>query len=368
MRVSDVVELMNEIASEELAADWDNVGLQVGDPESSVNHIAVTLELTCASLSEALRQGADMIVVHHPVLFEAAESLREDRPQGRLLSRLMKNEVAVYAAHTNLDSVDMGPSGTLARMLKLRDVSPLVPAGDMYKLAVFVPEDDLPQLRRVLADAGAGMQGNYSHCSFKTSGEGTFLPNPGAKPAVGEVGSITRVREARLEALCPGHRIGEVIDAVRQNHPYEEPAIDVYPLSNEAAESGMGRVGSLPEGVSAARVAGWVAEVCGRREVRMAGPPHRKVRRLAVCGGSGGDLYTAALAEGADIFVTGDITHHNLCEMLQRELIAIDAGHRATEQPAMRRLSDHLDEQCSVDVSFVHLPSEMWTKMGARRD
>ena len=368
LTVADIVKVMGDLAPRKYAAEWDNVGLELGNPHNKVAHLLVALEVTDEVVDAAVGYGTDMIIMHHPLLFKAAETLRTDRPLGRKIAALVRQDIAVYAAHTNFDVVDMGPSATLAQKLDLQEIKPLKPASDLFKICCFVPQNSLEKVRDAISEAGAGNIGDYSHCTFSVSGKGTFLPHEGSNPTLGEVGYLSEVDEYKLETICPGAAVSQVIEDLYEHHPYEEPAYDIYPLSNENSQRGMGRIGELKEALSLEELACKVAEICGRREVRMAAAESEPVKRVAVCGGAGSDFYKQSLKFGADVFITGDLTHHTLCEILDCGLAVIDAGHRATEQPAMMRLCNYLQDNLDCRVDYLPLPPTVWSTASAVKD
>ncbi|HEX2999496.1 MAG TPA: Nif3-like dinuclear metal center hexameric protein [Armatimonadota bacterium] len=248
MLLEELIRVCNRLAPEALAEEWDNVGLQAGDPGREVRALLLCLETTADTVAEARRLGVDCIVSHHPLLFRPLRSLREDRAEGRLLADLARAGIALYAMHTNLDNANPGTSDALAAALGIVDLQPLEPltrpAGEpMLKLAVFVPVTHAEALRAALGNAGAGHVGNYSHCSFSASGVGAFLPLAGAKPAIGAVGVPERVPEEKVEVLVPRRILPQVLTAMLAVHPYEEVAYDLYPLETPPTGAGFGRIG-----------------------------------------------------------------------------------------------------------------------------
>ncbi len=342
--VSDVIRMVNDVAPEDYAEEWDNVGLQVGDPGATVRHLAVALGITSAVMEQAMTAGVDMLLTHHPLIFQPLGSVRSDDATGRRLMDLVKANMVLYCAHTNLDAVNMGPSGVLAQELDLQDSVPLVPRQDLLKIAVFVPRSELQDVRLSLGRAGAGQIGNYSHCSFVTEGEGTFTPGPGSDPFIGVPGQWTRVEEARVEAILPRHLLSRVLAAVRASHPYEEPTIDVWPLLLDRRSVGMGRIGDLSRPRTYEEVLERVSDLCGSRSLRVAGRLD-EISRVAVCGGSGADLWKRALHLGADLYLTGDVSYHVAEDAVASGLVMVDPGHAATEEGCIPVVADYLRER-----------------------
>ena len=343
--VGDWVELVHRRWPAATAEPWDNVGLQVGDPAAAAPTVLVALDVTAAVLAEAAEVGAGLVVAHHPLVFRPLVSVLAGDPVGGLVLRAAGQGAAVLAVHTNFDVAGAGsPSDVVADLLDLTDRRPLRPAGAAgaaYKYVVFCPVEATAKVLDAAARAGAGVIGNYSHCSFRTPGTGTFLPEEGAHPAVGEIAQLNQVAEERLEVLVPTHRLAAVQAAVVAAHPYEEVAADTYPLHADP-EVGLGRVGRVRMPTPLATLAERLRDGLPAPGLRMAGDPARQVERVAVLGGSGGDEVAAAVAAGADCYVTGDLKHHQVLTALAAGMACIDATHAATEQAALPGLADQL--------------------------
>lgn len=347
MRVAEIVQVMEELAPRQLAAEWDNVGLQVGHPESEVRRILVALDASEAAITRAEEAGCRLLIVHHPLIFKPQAHWREDSPLGRKFARLVRAGLAVYVAHTNLDVAAGGVNDALAERLGLVETRVLAPAGEegYYKLVVFVPEGYEDRVRDALAGAGAGWIGKYSHCTFQTLGTGTFKPLEGANPFLGQVGTLEYAREYRLETILPRGLAADVVRAMLQAHPYEEVAYDLYPLANPGRSYGLGRVGRLPLPVPLTDFAQRVSQVLSAPVVRWLGDPSRRIERVAVLGGSGQDFIDQALSAGADVLVTGDVNYHRAQEAWEKGLAVIDAGHWATEAPVVPVLAARLRQR-----------------------
>ncbi|MFZ5649059.1 MAG: Nif3-like dinuclear metal center hexameric protein [Bacillota bacterium] len=353
----EIFQVIEEISPSELAEDWDNCGLQVGDPEKMAERVLLALDMDEAVLSEAVERGAGLVITHHPLIFKGIKQLREDRPQGRLLAKIIRSGITVYSAHTNLDSAEGGVSAALAEKLRLTDIRVLRSGGEKYlKLVVFVPVDDCDRVREAIAGAGAGWIGNYNECTFMVRGTGTFRPLEGTNPYIGSTGRLEKVDELRLETILPARLSGRVIRAMLAAHPYEEVAYDLYPLENRPVNSGLGRVGKLQESVMLEEFARRVKDALRVAAVRLGGPPAGTVRTVAVCGGSGGDFWPLALNAGADVLVTGDIGYHAARDILSAGISFVDAGHYGTERVVLEPLARSLGDRCrerGLEVEFM---------------
>ena len=343
-QAAEVIALLEEIAPPEWAESWDNVGMQVGSASKAVDAALVCLDLTPGVLEEACERGAGLVITHHPPIFRPLRALADVDPVARLVGDAFARGLCVYAAHTNLDLSPRGVSAALAERLGLIAHRPLAPPaeGGEHKLVTFLPPGDVAAVSEALFAAGAGVIGDYRGCSFRVEGTGTFVPGPSARPAYGEPGRPNAVEEVRLEVRVGRRELGAVIEALLASHPYEEPAYDLYPLAGSVAGAGMGRMGELREAVRLAELAERCSHALGNPGVRLAGDPERAVTRVAVCGGSGGDLVPAAARSGAEVLVTGDVGYHAARQALDLDLAVIDAGHYHTELPVVGHLADLL--------------------------
>lgn len=348
VKCRDIFKLLEKIAPPALAEGWDNPGLQAGDPQAEIDRVMLTLEVNIEVAREAKTRGAGLIICHHPLIFKPLSSLRLDQPGGKVLAYVIQHNIAVYAAHTNLDMAAGGVNDALAEILGLRETAVLAPTGrERYvKLVVFIPAAHTAAVHQAISAAGAGWIGNYSHCSFQTRGTGTFLPLAGADPYIGQPGELEQVEEVRLETIMPVTGLDAVLQAMLKAHPYEEVAYDLYPLENSGPAYGLGRVGNLPTPVSLRAFAQTVKEVLNLPAVRLGGALDETVQKIAVCGGAGAHLWPAAREAGADVLVTGDLKHHEALDMLAAGLSFIDAGHYGTERVVLPALKTCLEEQC----------------------
>ncbi len=362
MKVRDLVDHLNKLAPEEYAEPWDNVGLQVGDEEAEVENVLVALNVNDQVIDEALGRRANLIVSHHPLIFHPLSRIDQKKPVGRWITRLLSSGINLYVAHTNLDVVEGGVSAALAEALDLQDVKPLtyISLPSHVKLVTFVPWENVDQVREALCDLGAGRIGNYKSCSFQIAGEGTFQPLPGSSPHIGEVGRLERVQETRLEILVDKQLLQPVIDKLKEVHPYEEPAYDIYPVEERVA--GLGRIGRLPRTLTLKELAETCRQRLGARGLRYLGDAGRKINMVSVCGGSGEDVIEAA-SQKSDALVTGDIKYHAAMKALDLGLHVIDAGHAATETVVLPRLASYLRERLEgsdVEVALSAAETNPW--------
>lgn len=337
--LDDIVRAVGAAAPWGQAAEWDQVGLHVGDGRAEATGVLVALDATPAVVQEAAERGCNVLLTHHPLLFKPVRRVTAADPVGSLVLRMAQAGVAHVAAHTNLDASAAGVSVALATQLGLEDVRVLAPLSDaMHCVVTYVPPEAADAVREALAAAGAGRIGAYDACSFSSDGTGRFTPGEGAAPAVGRVGAAEAMAEVRLEAVVPSWHLSDAIAAVRASHPYEEPVVLSNAVAGVSPREGFGAVGDLaaPERLEA--FLGRVSEALETPALRHVGNPERPVSRVAVCGGSGLSFLPAALRSGADAYVTADITYHRWAEALSPagapRIALVDAGHYETEAVA----------------------------------
>lgn len=358
MKLKDIIRDLEEIAPPILADDGDKIGLQVGSVESDIARISVAVDPTFSVIDSAIEHGANLLISHHPLIYTPLETLAAGKPTADRIIKLISSGVALYVLHTNYDSVDGGINDVLAERLGVRVTGLLTTTRRerKFKVAVFTPAKAISAVRDAMAEAGAGVIGNYTHCSFRAEGTGTFLPLSEAQPHVGSVGKLEAAPEFRLEMLAPEWRLGAVLDAMVSNHPYEEVAYDVYPLENEPYAYGYGRIGTLSEAIKLSEFRERVGDALDSRETRMVGKPDRPIETVALCGGGGRHLIRDAAAKGADVYVTGDVGHHDFLDADMLGLAVIDAGHYETERPGMVALAERLGRMYreeSLTVEFL---------------
>jgi dinuclear metal center YbgI/SA1388 family protein len=342
-----IINLVEKYAPQKMAAEWDNIGLQVGSPAQSISCVFLSLDLNETIVAEAQATGAEMLVVHHTPFFKPLPNLRTDLPPGRLLQKIVQQDMALYAAHTNLDATVGGVNDVLARKLELQQVELLTESWQekLYKLAVFVPREYTEKVSEAICRAGAGWIGNYAHCTFRIKGTGTFLPLEGTQPFLGEQGKLENVEETRLETIIPEARLKRVIRALLKAHPYEEVAYDLYLLANEGRKVGIGRIGFLPHPLTLKEFINLVKERLALSLVRYCGDLEKMVEKVALCGGSGASYIARAAFLGADVYLSADFKYHEGQEALTRDLALVDAGHFGTERPVMDALATYLQQE-----------------------
>jgi len=356
-RVRDIAEAVERIAPAPLSESWDNCGLQVGRAEAEASRVLVALTPLEAVFDEAEEKGADFLLFHHPLIFQPIRSVDTGSYPGNLVSRAVRQDTAVYASHTSYDAAPGGVSAALAEALGLRGPFEVVsPRGSLRKLVIFVPEENADAVADALSREGAGIIGEYTRCTFRTPGTGTFLGSEATNPYLGEQGRLEKVEEIRLETVVPAYAARRAAAAATAAHPYEEAALDFYPVDGHPEGCGYGRVGTLPELMSPEELSEHVAASLGFPARLVANPRRgRGIERVAVLGGSGGSFVSQATACGAQAYVTGDLDYHDALLADSLGLTAIDAGHAATELPSLlplaRRLADLLD--IPVEVSRV---------------
>ncbi len=347
MKVRDVVAALETWAPAGLAYSWDKAGLSIGSPDSEVSAALVALTVTPEAVTRAVAAGAHLIVSHHPLIWEPLKTLRTDDPHTRLCLELASLGIACYSAHTNLDVAPRGVSHVLARQLGLAECRPLFAGdqGEQVKLVTFVPEEHLDKVRAAVCDAGAGIIGDYTYCTYSGPGQGTFIPGIGTDPFVGEKGALNIEDERRLETVVWRSRLDAVLRALRTAHPYEVPAYDVVPMMNPDARVGLGVRGVLPEPMRLDALARHAIEALELDHVRLVGDADAVVRTVAVMGGSGGGSI-ARVPRDVDVFITGDVKYHEALDARTQGLAVIDAGHAGTEKGIVPALAGYLQSHC----------------------
>jgi dinuclear metal center YbgI/SA1388 family protein len=350
--VRNIAEAIERIAPIPLSEDWDNSGLQVGDPASEANRVLVALTPVDEVFEEAEETGADFLLFHHPLIFNPLKSVDTGTYPGDLVAKAISSGLAVYAAHTSYDAAPDGVSVALAKALGLRCPFEIVsPRGSLRKLVIFVPGENVDAVADAVATAGAGVIGEYTHCTFRTPGTGTFLGGETTDPYLGEKGRLEKVEEIRLETVVPAHAAGRAVAAATAAHPYEEVALDLYPVEGHPEGCGYGRAGTLPGPMTPEELTEHVASSLGFPARLVADPGDgRGLERVAVLGGSGGSFIREAAASGAQAYVTGDLDYHEALLAHSLGLAAIDAGHAATELPSLAPLARRLAELVKVPV------------------
>ncbi len=332
MKFKEIQTFLERIAPLSYQESYDNSGLLLGDAGQEINGALICLDVTEEVLDEAIHLGYNAVIAHHPVIFKGIKRLTGSNYVERILVKAIKNDILLYAIHTNLDNVSTGVNRILGEKLGLRNLQILRPMrATLKKLITYAPLSHADSVRNALFTAGGGNIGNYDQCSFNVEGTGTFRANENAQPFVGQKGSMHREKELRIETVFPAFLQGKIISALVKSHPYEEVAYDIYSLENENPGVGAGMIGSLPEPVSVKDFLAKAKEILQAGSVKYAGPEEKKISKIAFCGGSGSFLISTAKAEGAELFLSGDITYHQFFEHENKMVIA-DIGHYETEQ------------------------------------
>ena len=342
-RIQDLLGILHSLYDPGLAEDWDNVGLQVGDPAAPVTRTMVSLDPSLNALQAACDAGAQALVTHHPLLFRPVKRLTPDDAVGRVIWEAVRSGVAVISVHTNLDCAADGLNSWLAEQLDVHAPVPLQPvAGAYLKLAVFVPVGHETRVAEALFAGGAGRIGAYDQCSFRTRGTGTFRAGEQSNPFIGEPGKLEQAEEVRLETIVPQRKLARVLEKMLQAHPYEEVAYDLFPLQNQVPGAGLGRIGKLEQATTLELFADQVKKALGCNHLRLIGPADLPVRKVALCGGAGAGVLHTAHRQGADVMVTGDVKYHDARQAEDLGIAVVDAGHFATEQLMVQLLADAL--------------------------
>ncbi len=361
------------------AESWDAVGLTCGDPAAQVERILLAVDCVPETVAEAVESGAQLLITHHPLLLSGVHGVPADDPKGALVHRMIRVGVAHFVAHTNADIAAAGVSQALADCLGLRATTPLAPAPGpaLDHLTVYVPAEDCDRLISALTEAGAGAVGNYDQCTFTVSGQGSYRPLPGAEPADGEIGVLTRKSEQALSVVLPRRQRAAVLAAMRQAHPYEEVAFTLTEQPALDSDTGTGRIGVLTEPMTLRAFTDHVAARLPSTAwgVRAAGRPDHLIRTVAVCGGSGASYTELARARGADAYLTSDLKHHSTVEAVTEradhtggaaasgaQLALVDAAHWATEWPWLPVAAELLRRRFGeVEVAVSTAVTDPWT-------
>ena len=345
MTIADIVSVLETLAHPSLQETYDNAGLITGHPSWQCKGVLCSLDVTEAVVDEAIATGCNMIVAHHPIVFRGLKRINGHNYVERTVIRAIKNDIALYAIHTNLDNVLHGVSGRMGALLGLQHTRVLAPReNSLRKLFTYVPHDQAGKLRDALFAAGAGHIGKYSECSFSSEGVGTFRAEAGAKPYVGRQGVRHQEPETKIEVIYPSYFEGQIVAALRANHPYEEVAFDVVALANSHAATGAGLLGELPEDMEEQAFLETIKKTFNLAVIRHTPLRGKKIRQVALCGGSGSFLISNALKNKADIYITADMKYHEFFDADGRILIA-DIGHYQSEQFTIALLQEVLEEK-----------------------
>ena len=348
MKLNDLIKQIEKKYPLSLAYDWDNVGLLVGDFESEIKKVLVTLEANENVIDEAIENNVDLIVTHHPFIFKKINKINTRDLKGRLIHKLIKNDIALYSMHTNFDIAFDGLNDYFMEIMGFKNTKILdvTNSQTLYKLAVYVPKTHELVLRDALGEAGAGYIGNYSHCTFNTPGIGTFKPDENTNPFIGTVGQIEEVEEVKIETIVPQSILQKTIDKMIKVHPYEEVAYDIYKLENKGESVGLGRYASLDVQTNLQALCEKIKLKLNMNHIRVVGDLNTKIKKVAVVTGAGSDMVRLAKSKNCDVIITGDVKYHEAQDALDMGMTIVDCGHFDTEdifKDVMKRFLDSVE-------------------------
>ncbi len=333
LNISDVIKKLEVLFPKHLAYDKDPIGLHIGNVNCPLTKVLVTLDVTKAVVEEAIEKGANLIVAHHPFIYRPLASVNTNTPKGKIVELCLKHDICVYAMHTNFDIAKNGMNDCLAQALGLINIKPLIPTKreEYSKIAIYVPTSHVEVVRNTMGEVGIGQIGAYSHCTFTTTGIGSFKPLEGSQPFIGTTGAIEFVEEMKVEGVIPTALISQAIAKFKAVHPYEEMAYDVYALNVTMpdAEYGLGRIGQVEQPVVASEYIKQVKQALNVSHARFVGNLDKKIKTVAIIGGSGSSYMGPIKAKKADLFITGDVGFHDAQDAQDMGLNVLDVGHHA---------------------------------------
>jgi len=334
MQIKELVQFLDTRIPEGLQEEFDNSGLLVGEPEQELSGVLICVDVTEEVIREAVQKQANLVLSHHPLIFSGINTLTGKNYVERSLIAAIRNDIAVYSAHTSLDNLKEGLNFRMADKLGLKDKGILRPKSEqLLKLVFFVPHDHADQVRRAVFEAGAGIVGDYQGCSYNLSGKGSFIPGEGTDPYVGKIGEMHFEEETRVETWLPRYKLQRVLQAMNEAHPYEEVAYDLYTLANEDKASGAGVIGDLDQEMPEKEFLDLLKHTFGVSVIRHTKLLYSFVQRIALCGGSGSFLLEDAIRQNADVFVSADFKYHRFFDAEEKILVA-DIGHYESEAVA----------------------------------
>lgn len=346
----DIINKIEEKYPLELAEDFDNCGLIIGNFEKIINKILVCLEVTLDVVKEAKEKGADMIISHHPLIFKPIKRITNDNYIQRIIQTLIKNDINLYALHTNFDNSIEGMNFLIGNILSLKDIEFLSAnkSQELYKIAVYTPKTHENDVREALFNAGCGHIGNYSSCSFNINGTGTFMPLEGTSPYIGHINKMEYVDEVKIETIVRKNDIKKAVESMIKAHPYEEVAYDIYKLENKLYQ-GSGIAGEIEEEMGFLDFCSYVKERLNIPYLNVSGDKNKKIKKIAVVGGAGFEFYKDAIKKRCDVLLTGDVKHHEALEASFEGLNIIDGGHYFTEVVAVPYIADYIKSSFEVE-------------------
>jgi len=345
MKISKIISALEQKAPPSLQETYDNAGLIVGNPNTEIKKALITVDATEEVVDEAITIGAGLIIAHHPIIFAGLKKLNGANYVERTVIKAIKHDIAIYAIHTNLDNIIAGTNSYLANLLGLKNLKVLHPMGEqLLKLVVFCPITHSDKVRDALFSTGAGVIGKYDLCSFNTHGKGSFRAGNEAKPFVGKKGEIHLEEEVRIETILPRHIKGQVLSAMLEAHPYEEVAYDIYGLENKTTLYGAGIIGEFDEELEAKEFLYKLKQITAAQGIRYTNIIKPKVKKIAICGGSGAFLIRKAIQQKADVYITGDVKYHEFFDA-DKKIIIADIGHYESEQFTKEILYEFVKEK-----------------------
>lgn len=332
--VKDIIDLMESIAPQQLAEEWDNSGLQCGDVSWPVKHIVVALDPSPSVVNAACDKKADLLITHHPLMFNPLKNIILNTTIGKIINLSVCRKLAIFTAHTNLDCVCGGLNDVFAEKIGLKNLRLLnsVNTSDDYKIVVYVPADSYQKVLSAVLETKAGIIDDYTCCTFRHGGTGTFKPGKVSNPVIGKVNKINEVNEVKIETRVRKKYLKNVIDQIRRHHPYEAMAYDIYPLYDIENQNGIGRLGELESPMTLDRLSGEIKTRFGLKMVKVAGQLDMLVKKVAICTGSGSGLMKHFFASDADVFISGDLKFHDARDAENQSRGLIDIGHFASEE------------------------------------
>jgi dinuclear metal center YbgI/SA1388 family protein len=332
MKLKEIVSTFEKVAPFSFQESYDNSGLQTGNPEMDIHSALICLDVTEEVYNEAIKLNVNLIISHHPLIFHGIKDLTGKNFTQRILINAVKNDIAILSVHTNFDNIENGVSSKICEKLKLENTRILEPMkNSLVKLVFFVPVEQADEVRNKVFEAGAGVIGKYDMCSFNVPGKGSFRASENANPFVGDKNKLHFEPELRIETIIPVTLSDQVVKALLLAHPYEEVAYDLYPLANNYPAVGFGLIGELFSDTDEIEFLKLLKKIFNSDCIRHTALLNRKIKKVAVCGGSGSFLLEKAISSGADIFVSGDFKYHQFFEAENKILIA-DIGHYESEQ------------------------------------
>jgi dinuclear metal center YbgI/SA1388 family protein len=370
MKIKQIAEQIEKITPLGLALDWDNVGFLVGDGNHNVKNILLTIDVTNAVVAEAKKLKIDLIISYHPIIWDSLKTVTADGP-GQYVYELIRSNIAVFSIHTALDIVPGGVNDALADIVGIKDGQPIGDyvtdhAGNNYKLVVFAPRNALAKVSNAIFQAGAGWIGNYSHCGFTSQGLGSFLPLEGSNPAIGKKGKLEKTEEVRFETIVPKDKLADCINAMKKAHPYEEPAFDCFKLYNNQNMFGLGRIGKLEKPTKLSDIIKRIKNHTGAKTFGMVGSEKILVKKAAVCAGSCGKIINQVIAAKCDLYLTGELKHHQALAAQEAGVTCICLSHTVSERFILKKLAKQLQKQLkqvTIKISKEDCDPFNWKKL-----